>query len=95
MKDWIDAGSVKHRYLYFEEGVLVGGVEITLRCPFGLPRFSLRGFRNLNPPLPIIPSTDHEHPLPLTNLVDSPGIRLFLEKRLRVPLPWHSDRSAP
>ena len=24
-EDWIDAGSVKHRYLYFEEGVLVGG----------------------------------------------------------------------
>ena len=23
-EDWIDAGSVKHRYLYFEEGVLVG-----------------------------------------------------------------------
>ena len=24
-EDWIEAGSVKHRYLYFEEGVLVGG----------------------------------------------------------------------
>ncbi len=24
-EDWIDAGSVKHRYLYFEEGILVGG----------------------------------------------------------------------
>jgi hypothetical protein len=24
-EDWIDAGSVKHRYLYFEEGKLVGG----------------------------------------------------------------------
>ncbi|MDT7043952.1 hypothetical protein [Candidatus Nitronereus thalassa] len=24
-EDWIDAGSVRHRYLYFEEGVLVGG----------------------------------------------------------------------
>ena len=24
-EDWIAAGSVKHRYLYFEEGVLVGG----------------------------------------------------------------------
>ena len=24
-EDWIDAGSVQHRYLYFEEGVLVGG----------------------------------------------------------------------
>lgn len=24
-EDWISAGEVKHRYLYFEEGVLVGG----------------------------------------------------------------------
>ena len=24
-EDWIDAGSVRHRYLYFEEGILVGG----------------------------------------------------------------------
>ncbi len=24
-EDWIDAGSVQHRYLYFEEGILVGG----------------------------------------------------------------------
>jgi len=24
-EDWIDAGSVSHRYLYFEEGILVGG----------------------------------------------------------------------
>jgi len=24
-EDWIDAGSVQHRYLYFEEGKLVGG----------------------------------------------------------------------
>ena len=24
-EDWIEAGAVKHRYLYFEEGVLVGG----------------------------------------------------------------------
>lgn len=24
-EDWIDSGSVKHRYLYFEEGKLVGG----------------------------------------------------------------------
>ncbi|RMH07995.1 MAG: hypothetical protein D6704_04030 [Nitrospirae bacterium] len=24
-EDWIDAGTVKHRYLYFEEGILVGG----------------------------------------------------------------------
>jgi hypothetical protein len=24
-EDWIDAGSVQHRYLYFEEGVLLGG----------------------------------------------------------------------
>lgn len=24
-EDWIDAGSVQHRYLYFEEGVLIGG----------------------------------------------------------------------
>ena len=24
-EDWIEAGSVRHRYLYFEEGVLVGG----------------------------------------------------------------------
>lgn len=24
-EDWIGAGSVKHRYLYFEEGILVGG----------------------------------------------------------------------
>ncbi len=24
-EDWIDAGSVRHRHLYFEEGVLVGG----------------------------------------------------------------------
>ena len=24
-EDWIEAGSVQHRYLYFEEGVLVGG----------------------------------------------------------------------
>ena len=24
-EDWIDAGHVKHRYLYFEEGILVGG----------------------------------------------------------------------
>lgn len=24
-EDWIEAGSVKHRYLYFEEGILVGG----------------------------------------------------------------------
>lgn len=24
-EDWVEAGSVKHRYLYFEEGVLVGG----------------------------------------------------------------------
>ena len=26
-EDWIDSGSVKHRYLYFEEGKLVGGWE--------------------------------------------------------------------
>ncbi len=24
-EDWIDVGTVRHRYLYFEEGVLVGG----------------------------------------------------------------------
>jgi len=24
-EDWIDAGTVSHRYLYFEEGKLVGG----------------------------------------------------------------------
>ncbi|MGE3151879.1 MAG: hypothetical protein AB7G48_15835 [Nitrospiraceae bacterium] len=24
-EDWIDSATVKHRYLYFEEGVLVGG----------------------------------------------------------------------
>ena len=24
-EDWIDAGSVQHRYLYFEEGILLGG----------------------------------------------------------------------
>ena len=24
-EDWIDAGSVRHRYLYFEEGILLGG----------------------------------------------------------------------
>lgn len=24
-EDWIDAGSVQHRYLYFEEGILAGG----------------------------------------------------------------------
>ncbi len=24
-EDWIEAGSVQHRYLYFEEGILVGG----------------------------------------------------------------------
>ena len=24
-EDWLDAGTVSHRYLYFEEGKLVGG----------------------------------------------------------------------
>ena len=24
-EDWIDAGSVRHRHLYFEEGILMGG----------------------------------------------------------------------
>ncbi len=24
-EDWVSAGEVKHRYLYFEEGILVGG----------------------------------------------------------------------
>ena len=24
-EDWIDAGTVRHRYLYFEEGILLGG----------------------------------------------------------------------
>lgn len=24
-EDWVDASTVKHRYLYFEEGILIGG----------------------------------------------------------------------